>query len=62
MATAAVLVVAILALGNWLWNIQAADLKQTMLYSAPPLNVSFDGNEHLTLRMEEDFWHKTRRD
>ena len=62
MATAAVLVVAILALGNWWWNVQAADLKQTMLYSAPPLSVSFDGDEQLTLRMEEDFWHKTRRD
>jgi hypothetical protein len=62
MGTAAVLVVAILALGNWWWNEQAADLKQTMLYTAPPLRVSFDGKSQLTLQMEEDFWHKTRRD
>lgn len=62
MATAAVLVVAILSLGNWWWNVQAADLKHTMLYSAPPLKVSFDGKDQLTLRMDEDFWHKTRKD
>ena len=62
MAIAAVLVVAILALGNWWWNVQAADLKQTMIYSAPPLKVSFDGKDKLTLRMGEDFWHKTRKD
>jgi len=62
MGTAAVLVVAILALGNWWWNAQAADLKQGTLYTAPPLKVSFDGKGQLSLRMEEDFWHKTRRD
>jgi len=62
MVTAALLVVAILGLGNWWWNVQAAGLKKTMLYSAPPLKVSFDGKNQLTLRMEEDFWHKTRRD
>jgi len=62
MAIAAALVAAILALGNWWWNVQAADLKHTMIYSAPPLNVSFDGTDRLTLRMDEDFWHKTRKD
>jgi len=62
MAIAAALVVAILALGNWWWNVQAADLKHTMIYSAPPLKVSFDGTDHLTLRIDEDFWHKTRKD
>src|SRR5262249_31480070 len=56
-----VLVVAILALGNWWWNAQAADLKHNMLYSAPPLNVSFDKG-HVTLRIEENSWHKTRKD
>jgi hypothetical protein len=60
-AIAAALVAAILALGNWWWNVQAADLKRTMIYSAPPLRVSFDG-DRLTLRMDEDFWHKTRKD
>lgn len=65
MTVAAVLVVAMLGLGNWWWNAQAADLKQTMIYSTPPLAVSLihaDGMARLTLRMEEDFWHKTRKD
>jgi hypothetical protein len=62
MAVAGGLVVTILALGNWWWNAQAADLKQNMVYSAPPLRVSFDGTDQLTLRMEEDFWHKRRKD
>ena len=63
MAVTAVLVVALLALGNWWWNSEAANLKQRVLYSAPPLRASLS-NEHgadkLTLRIEEDFWHKTR--
>jgi hypothetical protein len=62
MAVAAVLVVTILALGNWWWNAEAADLKQTMLYNAPPLGVSFNGTDQLRLRMDEDFWHKIRKD
>ena len=62
MAVAAAFVLAILALGNWWWNAQAADLKQTMLYSAPPVRVSFDGGDVLTLRMDENFWHKIRKE
>jgi hypothetical protein len=62
MAVSGGLVITILGLGNWWWNVQAADLRHTMLYSAPPLAVSFDGRDHLSLRMEEDFWHKTRKD
>ena len=62
MTIAAVLVVTILALGNWWWNVQAADLKHTMLYSAPPLALSFNGEDQLTLRMDENFWHKTRKE
>src|SRR6516225_7195090 len=62
MAVAAALVVAILALGNWWWNAQAAGLKNSMLYSPPPLHTSFDGKDRLTFRMDEDFWHKTRND
>jgi hypothetical protein len=62
MAVATALVVVLLALGNWWWNAQASDLKQNALYSPPPLNVSFDGKTRLTLRIEEDFWHKTRKD
>jgi hypothetical protein len=62
MTIAAALVVAILALGNWLWDVQAANLKHTMIDSAPPLRVSFDGKSQLTLRIDEDYWHKTRKD
>jgi hypothetical protein len=65
MAAATGAVVTILALGNWWWNAQAADLKHSMIYSAPPLGVSFsravDGAEKLTVNIEEDFWHKTRK-
>jgi hypothetical protein len=66
MAAATVLVVTILALGNWWWNAQAADLKHSMIYTAPPLRVSLnrteDGAGQLKLSIEEDFWHKTRKD
>ena len=64
MGAAAVLVVTILALGNWWWNAQAADLKHSMIYSTPPLGVSLNrldsGAGQLSLRIEEDFWHKNR--
>ena len=62
MVVAAMLVVAILALGNWWWNAEGAELKQTMLYTAPPLKVSFDGTDQLTLHIGEDFWHKVRKE
>jgi hypothetical protein len=62
MAVASVLVVTVLAFGNWWWNSQAAEMKQTVLYSAPPLRVTFDGTGRLTLRMDDDFWHKIRKD
>lgn len=62
MTVSAALVGTMLALGNWWWNALAADLKQNTLYSAPPLTVSFDGTDQLTLRMEENFWHQSRKD
>jgi hypothetical protein len=61
MIVAAVFVVSILALGNWWWNAKAADLKQSTLYNAPRLDVSLHTGQ-LMLRMEEDFWHQTRKD
>jgi hypothetical protein len=61
MIAAAVLVVSILALGNWWWNAKAADLKHTMLYDAPPLEVAFQAGQ-LRLKMGENFWHQTRKD
>jgi len=70
MVLATVLVATILALGNWWWNAQAADLKHRVIYSTPPLHASLNrmdaGTGHevdqLTLRIDEDFWHKTRKD
>lgn len=61
MAAAAVLVVTILGMGNWWWNAQAAELKHTMLYSAPPLEVSYQ-TDQLTLKMDGNYWHQTRKD
>jgi hypothetical protein len=61
MVVSTVLVLTILALGNWWWDAQAADLKHTMLYNAPPLKVSYQTGQ-LTLKMEENFWHQTRKD
>ena len=60
MAVSAILVVAILALGNWWWDAQASQMKQNRIYSAPPLTVSFDGADQLTLRIDDDHWHKIR--
>jgi hypothetical protein len=63
MALSGVLAVTMLALGNWWWNAQAADLKHNMIYSAPPLDVSLgqlNGAGRLTFRIGEDFWHKNR--
>ncbi len=60
-AVTTMLVVTILALGNWWWNTEAAELKHSMLYIPPPLEVSYQADE-LTLKMDENFWHKTRKD
>ncbi len=62
MVLSTVAVVGILALGNWWWNLSAADLKHTMIYDAPPLAESLDGPGHLTLRIGENFWHDFRKD
>ncbi len=62
MFLAAAAVIGILALGNWWWNLTAADLKHTMIYDAPPLVASLDSPGHLTLRIGENFWHNFRKD
>jgi hypothetical protein len=59
----ALVVITLLALGNWWWNVAAADLATGMLYKAPPLTASLDrDNGQLTLRMAENFWHERRKD
>lgn len=61
MAIAAIFVIGLLALGNWWWNVAAADLARGMLYQAPPLTASLN-NDRLTLRMADNFWHERRKD
>ena len=60
MAGAAVGVVAILFLGN-LWWTSVADAKaRDMVYKAPPLHVSLDGDQ-LKLQMGSSYWHDRRK-
>jgi len=59
---AAVGVIAILALGNWWWDISAASLKHDMIYDAPPLVTALDGAGHLILRVGDNDWHTLRKD
>lgn len=61
MAISAVTVATIVMLGNWWWDAKAADLRHTMLYNAPPLDVSYQADE-LTLEIGQNYWHKTRED
>ena len=60
-AVTSIVVIGLLALGNWWWNVAAADLAHSMLYKAPPLNASLESGR-LTLRMAEDSWHERRKD
>lgn len=59
-ALAALVVVGILTLGNWWWNVEARDLKQRMLYIAPPLAASLEATNQLTLRIGDNSWHRIR--
>jgi hypothetical protein len=61
MAVAAVLVTAILYLGNAWWNLDAADLKHSMLYSPPPLTPSLVDGNHLVLKIGDSYWHDLRK-
>jgi hypothetical protein len=62
MGVAALLVIAMLALGNWWWNVDAADLALTMIYKEPPLNVALENGARLILRMGNSDWHSIRKD
>jgi hypothetical protein len=61
MVVTALVVIGLLALGNWWWNVEAADLARGMVYNAPPLTASIGGGR-LTLHMGENFWHERRKD
>ena len=60
MIVAAVMVFAMIYLGNSWWNSEASALKHDMLYKAPPLNVSLDGSR-LALKMGPSDWHERRK-
>ena len=59
-ALAAFVVIGILGLGNWWWNLEASDLKQRMLYTAPPLAASLEAANQLRLRIGDNSWHRIR--
>lgn len=61
MLVTTVIVLGMLALGNWWWSVDAADLSNRMLYKAPPLSASLDNGNHLTLRMGDSNWHSIRK-
>ena len=61
MVVAGLAVFGLLALGNSWWNLDAADLKHTMLYQPPPLDVSLSNGNHLVLKMGDSFWHEYRK-
>jgi hypothetical protein len=62
MGLATMAVVGLLALGNWWWDVAATDLKQTMIYTSPPLATSLGSAGQLTLHVGDDSWHKLRKD
>jgi hypothetical protein len=62
MVIATVVVLGTLALGNWWWSAEAADLVHKMLYQAPALNVSLQTGNRLVLQIDENYWHQLRKD
>lgn len=60
MVIAAGVVLGSLALGNWWWNAEAAELVHKMLYQAPTLNASLQAGNHLVLQIEDNYWHQLR--
>jgi len=57
---ATVLVLGMLFLGNSWWDSEASTQKQDMLYKAPPLAASLNG-DHLVLKMGSSYWHELRK-
>lgn len=61
MAVTAVVIVAILFLGNWWWDVAAATLKAVMLYKQPPVEASLANGNTLVLKMGFSAWHDRRK-
>lgn len=60
MGISALLLVAILYLGNGWWDSVAASQAKNMIYKAPPLAASFAAPGQLVLRIGESQWHSRR--
>jgi hypothetical protein len=61
MAIAVAVVLGSLALGNWWWNAEAAELVHKMLYQPPTLNASLQSGNRLLLHIEDNDWHQLRK-
>jgi len=62
MAIAVGVVLGSLALGNWWWNAEAAELVHKMLYQPPTLNASLQAGNRLVLKIEDNYWHQLRKE
>ncbi len=61
MATAALLVLAVLLGGNYWWDSAAAEKARNMIYEAPSMDVTLDStNNKMTLEMAKSLWHSRR--
>ena len=61
MVVAAIMVLALLYLGNSWWNSEASTLKHDMLYAAPPLKATLQQGSRLNLQIGESYWHERRK-
>jgi hypothetical protein len=61
MAGVAVVVIAVLYLGNFWWTSLANAMALNMVYKAPPLEASLAGNQ-LRLKMGSSSWHEQRKE
>ena len=60
-ALAVAAVLGCLALGNWWWNAEAAELVHKMLYQPPTLNSSLQAGNSLVLQIKDNDWHQLRK-
>jgi hypothetical protein len=61
MTIAVCVVLGSLALGNWWWNAETADLVHKMLYQPPTLSASLQPVNRLVLQIEDNYWHELRK-
>jgi hypothetical protein len=61
MAVTAVVILAILFLGNLWWSSVATANAKDMVYKAPPMEASLANGNHLTLKLGPSYWHDLRK-